>query len=104
MNKIFYYRTSDGIKVSVDGNPVQLKPSLKLFNHSPNGFEIGYGGSGPAQLALAILMMFVNDNDAVRLHQQFKWQVLSKVEYFETDLGAIEIDIPRWIQENVADD
>lgn len=30
--------------------------SLKARNHSPTGFEFGYCGSGPAQLALAILM------------------------------------------------
>jgi len=28
---------------------------LDLANHSPDGFEWGYQGSGPAQLALAIL-------------------------------------------------
>jgi len=29
-----------------------------LWNHSPDGFEWGYGGSGPAQLALAIYQDF----------------------------------------------
>src|SRR5262245_22144387 len=29
---------------------------LELRNHSPTGFEWGYGGSGPAQLALALLV------------------------------------------------
>ena len=28
---------------------------LDLVNHSPTGFEWGYGGSGPAQLAVAML-------------------------------------------------
>jgi len=32
------------------------KPSQMLYNHSPDGFEWGYAGSGPAQLALAILL------------------------------------------------
>ncbi len=32
-----------------------LGPRLDLANHSPDGFSWGYGGSGPAQLALAIL-------------------------------------------------
>jgi hypothetical protein len=35
--------------------PILLDPRLDLYNHSPNGFEWGYSGSGPAQLALAIL-------------------------------------------------
>lgn len=39
------------------GYPLPLR--LDLFNHSPDGFEWGYGGSGPAQLALAILADFL---------------------------------------------
>ena len=35
--------------------PLPLR--LDLFNHSPTGFSWGYGGSGPAQLALARLPM-----------------------------------------------
>ncbi len=34
-------------------NPAE---SLKVENHSPDGFSWGYKGSGPAQLALAILL------------------------------------------------
>lgn len=41
-----------------DGESMTLRKSLPartdLFNHSPTGFECGYEGSGPAQLALAI--------------------------------------------------
>ena len=42
--------------VWLDG--VQLSParSQKVYNHSPNGFNWGYGGSGPAQLALAMML------------------------------------------------
>lgn len=51
-----------------------LPPRLDLWNHSPTGFEWGYGGSGPAQLALALLANALGDDDrAVRLHQAFKW-------------------------------
>ena len=32
----------------------ELDLRLDLRNHSPTGFSWGYGGSGPAQLALAI--------------------------------------------------
>jgi len=39
--------------VTVDGAP--LDPRADLVNHSPDGFAWGYPGSGPAQLALAIL-------------------------------------------------
>jgi hypothetical protein len=32
-----------------------LLPRLDIRDHSPTGFEWGYGGSGPAQLALALV-------------------------------------------------
>ncbi len=32
-----------------------LRPRNDIRNHSPDGFEWGYGGSGPAQLALALV-------------------------------------------------
>lgn len=46
-------RTDDGVTATVNGEPLPLR--LDLANHSPTGFEYGFGGSGPAQLALAIL-------------------------------------------------
>ncbi len=55
-----------------------LDPRLDLRNHSPTGLEWGYSGSGPAQLALAILANFLNDDElANSLHQKFKFQVIS---------------------------
>lgn len=41
------------ISVKVDGRALPLR--LGVRNHSPTGFSWGYNGSGPAQLALAIL-------------------------------------------------
>jgi hypothetical protein len=65
--------------VEVDGRA--LDPRLDLDNHSPTGFEWGYGGSGPAQLALAMLAHVIGE-DAVahRLHQRFKWQVIAHLD------------------------
>ena len=45
-------RQGYAVIVTVNGRP--LNPRLDLYNHSPTGFEWGYCGSGPAQLALAI--------------------------------------------------
>jgi hypothetical protein len=51
---------------------------LDLFNHSPTGFSWGYGGSGPAQLAVALLADALGDDDrAIRLHQSFKFKVVA---------------------------
>jgi hypothetical protein len=43
-----------------------------VYNHSPDGFSWGYQGSGPAQLALAILCDAIGRSEAVRWHQDFK--------------------------------
>jgi Family of unknown function (DUF6166) len=61
-----------------DGQKCQSLPlRLDLFNHSPAGFSWGYGGSGPAQLAIALLADALGDDDlAVRLHQAFKFRVV----------------------------
>jgi len=62
--------------------PLRLR--LDLFNHSPTGFEWGYGGSGPAQLALALLADVLGDDYlAVRLHQRFKFRVVGRLPRHE---------------------
>lgn len=33
-----------------------------IYHHSPTGFEIGYGGSGPADFALNILELFLRES------------------------------------------
>lgn len=66
-------------EVTVNGRP--LNPRLDLWNHSPTGFEWGYGGSGPAQLALALLADHLGDDDqAVRVHQDFKRAVVANLD------------------------
>lgn len=56
-----------------------LKPRLDLRDHSPTGFAWGYGGSGPSQLALALLADALGDDRrALRLYQEFKWRVVAQ--------------------------
>ena len=50
--------------------------SQKIQNHSPNGFNWGYGGSGPAQLALAIVLKLTGKSDN---YQDFKWDVIAGI-------------------------
>lgn len=50
---------------------------LDLANHSPDGFAWGYSGSGPAQLALALLADAVGDAVALKLYQRFKSEVVA---------------------------
>jgi hypothetical protein len=80
-----YYglRRNGSIKVQRVECTGQLSPlplRLDLWNHSPTGFNWGYGGSGPAQLALALLCdVLGDDREAVRLHQAFKWDVVARL-------------------------
>jgi hypothetical protein len=45
--------------------------------HSPDGFEWGYSGSGPSELALNILCLFVPPPEGWRLHQHYKRDVIA---------------------------
>jgi len=53
--------------------PQELSLRLDLMNHSPTGFSWGYGGSGPAQLALALCAdVLKDDRRALDIYQDFK--------------------------------
>jgi hypothetical protein len=84
-------REGYAVLVTVNGRP--LNPRLDLWNHSPTGFEWGYGGSGPAQLALALLAdRLGDDNEAVILHQSFKFAVVAKLPQRGWSLTSRQID------------
>lgn len=56
-------------------NPRPVPLYRNLRDHSPSGFEWGYGGSGPSQLALALCAEALADHErALRVYQHFKWQ------------------------------
>lgn len=77
--------------VTVDGRP--LDPRFDLWEHSPSGFEWGYGGSGPAQLALALLADHLEDDGrAVALYQEFKWLVVANLSRPTWALTSDDID------------
>jgi hypothetical protein len=97
-------RTAQGqcqvVKVTDQGQ-TPLDPRLDLWNHSPTGFEFGYGGSGPAQTALAILAEVTNhDRLAVALHQQFKWKFVAPCPREGFELS--EREILQWVDEEKA--
>lgn len=53
--------------------PHLLDPRFDLRNHSPTGFEWGYAGSGPAQLALALAADVLGEDErALSLYQDLK--------------------------------
>lgn len=58
-----------GFLVTKDGQALKADKSQKVSNHSPDGFNWGYGGSGPAQLALALLLEEVDTDTVKQLYQ-----------------------------------
>jgi hypothetical protein len=92
---------ADTREVWVDGTLLSPARSQQLWNHSPDGFEWGYAGSGPAQLALAIVLEAgLDDATAVRLHQRFKAAfVQGWPRTFDVD-----IDWPAWLADQARRD
>jgi hypothetical protein len=88
-------------QVWINGKLLDPKRSQKIFNHSPDGFNWGYGGSGPAQLALAILLELVDKSTSVSWHQDFKFGFVARLpqgEHFEAkipDAWASRIQMAR---------
>lgn len=75
----------------------ELSPadSQEVYNHSPDGFEWGYGGSGPAQLALAILLDLYAKEEALRAYQEFKWKFVAKAP--KEGFRFLEEDIRQFV-------
>ena len=72
------------IEVSVY-TEIDITPLTHYVRHSPDGFQAGYCGSGPAELARCILLDFFKrincDQSKVdRIYQQFKTDVISRLE------------------------
>lgn len=80
---------------------VYIEHRYDLANHSPDGFEWGYEGSGPAQAALAVLADFFGGRDdeaALRLYQKFKRQVIAV--HAEDSWRLTGAEILRWLEAN----
>jgi hypothetical protein len=94
-----------------DGRLACNVPQLVVW-HSPAGFECGYSGSGPADLALNVLHLLIPkaraeegvkcfsgerpSARAVRLHQDFKAHFIARMD---RKGGEIPIsDIREWIE------
>jgi len=65
--------------VVMEGHLLSPTKSQKAYNHSPDGFSWGYSGSGPAQLALAILLELMPKEKALAKYQDFKFKVIANI-------------------------
>lgn len=88
-------RGRDGCEVGfVDwtGRMGKLDLRLDLRDHSPTGFEWGYGGSGPAQLALALIADATGDGElALAVYQDFKTEIVAELprECWQLEAGEV---------------
>lgn len=82
--------------VTKNGVPLPLLRSLKLRNHSPTGF--GWGGMDhlSAQLALALLLEETDQDTALLLYQDYKFEIVSRFEAKHWTTTSLEI--AAWLQ------
>lgn len=66
-----HYETRE---VFMDGKHLSPTVSQQFRNHSPDGFNWGYGGSGPAQLALAVMIRATGKTEN---YQELKFKVIA---------------------------
>jgi hypothetical protein len=83
---------SEGVEVTVDGEPLNCR--YDLLSASPSGFQWGYGGSGPAQLAIAILAHVFDDEFATNHYQRFKREVIAILS--EEGWTLTKEDLEEW--------
>jgi hypothetical protein len=126
MSKRYRCERIDG-KVSCDvvvnagrGEGVEHEYALQNVGyHSPDGFEMGYAGSGPADLALTILLDYFGSetkscrdfidpsrldaaaNKAWRYHQDFKRSFIAPHDD-RTTIASSQIDLWLSVQEEAA--
>lgn len=72
-------RTPEGCKVYVEGKDGRRAELPHVVHHSPSGFEWGYNGSGPADLAHSILAYALRHRVHPRMYQQFKFTVVARL-------------------------
>lgn len=83
-------RTIDGLVVTVDGR--QLSEHYEVKRFTKFGFEWTYEGDSPQQLALAILVDYLGDNDqAIRLSELFMKKVVANLDN-DWQLSGAEVD------------
>jgi hypothetical protein len=83
-------RTIDGVKVTVDGAP--LDPSVNVEEFTKNGFEWSYEGPEPRQLALALLIDHLGDKAAAKaMVEPFMREVVANFGN-EWEMNSADID------------
>lgn len=83
----------------IDGNGADSYELPHHVHHSPDGFNWGYLGSGPAELARCILMDLTGSVPTNALYQRFKEVFIAPLAMDEP-WCIEESDIRRWLRTN----
>ncbi len=81
-------------RIWLNGKELSPARSIKVRNHSPDGFCWGYSGSGPGQLALAILLEITDRETALANYHQFKFDAIAGLPR-DFDM---QIDVAKYVQ------
>jgi hypothetical protein len=96
---LFFERTPSGPRVILRHNlgEVEIKFDPRYARHSPTGFEWGYGGSGPAELAryltygVARYLGISPDRWDLFDYQVVKWEFVARIPHHGGGYHASEI-------------
>jgi len=81
--------------VELMGKKLNIGRSLTYRRHSPTGFNWGYGGSGPAQLALAIMLEIFDDETAKLNYQDFKFKHVGSWPNLSDVAVTVQLDLSK---------
>ena len=93
--------------VYIENFKLSPEHSQQVYNHSLDGFSWGcpparhcpYGGSGSAQLALALMLLYCDCDTALRIYQDFKQEFVAK---WHPHFVVAERSIIRWIERRLS--
>ena len=79
----------------------ELDPRLDIFYHARDGFDWGYMGAGPLQLAFAILIAISDERTARDEKTAFAKEVIAKLDKKEWHIPAE--DVEAWLRRHSAE-
>lgn len=82
----------------IDSNVIYPSRSQRVVNHSPDGFNWGYRGSGPAQTALAILLECTSQTEALLYYQNYKSEKIASLPSTMNVLIVRSEDVQDWLK------
>lgn len=103
MNNVYHgLRVRRGAVVTKNGGLIPIGRSLLIRNHSPTGFAWGYTGSGPHQLALAILLEEFGPELAELWYDEFTREVVAGWQEAHWQINTAELR--RWMDPRLTDE